>query len=110
MEGQVFKHHFKRKRSENGATLKRTFWVGVIDTVIYPIGFISVLMASPQVYDVWVMGQTEGVSLITWASWTVISVAWFLYGLVHRAYALMFIHTSWFFMHLAVTLGILVNS
>lgn len=111
MEGQTaYKHQLKRMRTEEGRPLGQTFWTGVIDAIIYPIGFLGVLMALPQAYSVWVLGQTEGVSLITWASWSVFSIVWILYGMIHKAYAIVAIQTLWLFMHLAITIGILVNS
>jgi|GEM_PF-1143357 len=111
MDGHApLKHHLKKTRAEKGEPLRRTFWSGVIDTLIYPVGFLGVLIALPQAYGVWVLGQTEGVSLITWATWSVLSLVWMAYGFIHRATAIIFIQTCWFFMHLVVTLGILVNS
>jgi uncharacterized protein with PQ loop repeat len=106
----AYKHHLKRQRAKEGVPLKSTFWAGVIDTLIYPIGFLGVLMALPQAYSVWILGQTEGVSLITWASWSLFSIVWILYGVIHKANAIIFIQSSWLVMHLAVALGILVNS
>lgn len=111
MQGQsALKHHLKRKREDEGQPLARTFWTTVIDMVIYPVGFLGVLMALPQAYSVWVLGQVEGVSLITWASWSLFSIVWILYGVIHRASAIVLIQTCWFVMHLIVAIGIVVNS
>jgi len=106
----TLKHHLKRKRAENGSSLKKTFWVGVLDVIIYPIGFASLAMALPQAYQVWILGKTDGVSLMTWASWAVFSLFWIAYASVHKARALLTMQIGWFFVHMLVAIGIFVNS
>lgn len=106
----ALKHHQKRARMLGGTPLVNNWVTKIIDVIIYPIGTVSLLMTLPQAYEVWILGHVEGVSLISWASWTVISVFWVIYGLAHKAKALVFIHGGWFFMNGLVALGILVNS
>lgn len=106
----ALKHHVKRKRIMKGMPIIDTWLTRVIDVLIYPIGFLSVLMALPQAYDVWILGKTEGVSLVTWASWTFFAMLWTLYGIVHKSRVLILIHGSWIFMNGLVALGLLMNS
>ena len=104
------KHHLKRKRAEKGISLRKTFWTGVIDVLIYPIGFAGVAIALPQAYDIWILGKTDGVSLITWGSWSVFSLVWIAYASIHKAKALLAVQICWFFMHTLVAVGIILNS
>lgn len=106
----ALKHHQKRARALKGLPLVENWVTRVIDVIIYPIGTISLLMTLPQAYEIWILGKTDGVSLLTWATWTFISVFWVLYGVVHKAKPLIFIHGGWFFMNGLVALGILANS
>lgn len=111
MEGNVaLKHHQKRTRLLKGPPLVENWLTKVMDIIIYPVGFLSVLMTLPQAYEIWILGKTEGVSLISWASWTFFAVLWTLYGIVHKSKVLILIHGSWVLMNGLVALGILLNS
>lgn len=100
--------HLKRQRAAKGIPLRRTFWSAFIDAAIYPIGTLSLLLTIPQVYDVWVLKQTEGVALITWSMWTVSSFFWLVYGVFHRAHAIVIMQVGWIVLNLLVIMGVLI--
>jgi uncharacterized protein with PQ loop repeat len=41
-------------------------------------------MNLPQLYKIWFFKTAAGVSFISWISFSVISVLWFVYGILHR--------------------------
>jgi MtN3 and saliva related transmembrane protein len=102
-------HHHKHKSLLAGITLTNTRLSRLVDTLAYPIGLVGLASTLPQAYDIWVLGKTEGVSLLTWSVWACLSLFWILYARVHKAHALAFLNTCWFFMHLFVALGILLK-
>lgn len=95
---------------QKGIPLVDTRWTRIIDIIIYPIGTISLLMTLPQAYEIWILGNVEGVSMMTWTAWTIISIFWVLYGIAHNARALVFMHSGWFLMNGLVALGLLMNA
>jgi uncharacterized protein with PQ loop repeat len=110
MQGNgVLKHHARRQKLLKGQPLVENWATRVMDVIIYPVGFLSVLMTLPQAYDVWILGKTDGLSLVTWASWTFFASLWTLYGVVHKSRVLIVIHGSWIFMNGLVALGIILN-
>lgn len=109
MQHEPVKTQLKKKRERKGIPLNRTFWTGVLDVAIYPIGGLSLLLTIPQVYHVWVLKQTEGIELITWSMWALSSIFWFMYGMVHRAKAVMFMQVGWFILYVLIIVGVLVN-
>lgn len=102
-------HHHKQKLIVAGIPLTNTKLSRLVDSLAYPIGLIGLASALPQVYQVWILGDAEGVSIITWSVWTLLSLFWMLYARIHKAHALAFLNTCWFFMHGLVAVGILVN-
>jgi uncharacterized protein with PQ loop repeat len=101
-------HHEKRKKTMMGVPLTQTFWKGVLDVAIYPIGGLSLILTLPQVYEVWVLHKVDGISLITWSMWTLSSFFWCAYGAVHKATAIMFMQIGWIVLYTMVITGVLI--
>lgn len=93
------RHHLHvRKRIASGEpyphpdALKRFF-----DRLILFVALVGPLATLPQVYQVFSTRSVEGLSLITWALWMCGSVAWAVYGFVHKEppiYLSNIIHTT----------------
>lgn len=64
--------------------LKKTAKFNLMDWLIYAVAFLSPVMTLPQVAQIWVEKNVAGVSLVTWASYTVFAAFWLTYGLIHR--------------------------
>ncbi len=110
MQHVPIRSHLKKKRAAEGTPLKTTFWTGVLDVVIYPIGGLSLLLTIPQVYHVWVRKETEGIELITWSMWTVSSCFWLMYGIVHKATAIALMQVGWLILYILIIAGVLAFS
>ena len=79
----------------------------IVDQMAY-FGFISPVMALPQAYIVW-QGKGNGVSLITWATFFLVSVMWLFYGIKHKLTPIIAIQILWILVNAAVVLGLLVH-
>ena len=99
-------HHHKRKRKERGLPARQSPVVRFIDVAIYPVAFTSLVMTLPQVYEVWVLTDVSGVSIITWSAWAVISLFWVAYGYVHKNNLLLYLHTGAFLIQSSVAIGV----
>lgn len=110
MQHEPVRHHVRRAKIEKGMSLATTFWSRVIDVAIYPIGGLSLVLTIPQVYEVWVVKNVEGISLITWSMWTVSSLFWLMYGVVHKARAVAIMQIGWISLYILVIVGVLVHS
>lgn len=102
-------HRHAQKQLIAGIPLTDTQLSRAVNVLAYPMGLVGLGSAIPQAYAIWILGMTEGVSLITWATWTLLSLFWITYARAHKAHALVFINTCWFFVHGLVTVGIIVN-
>jgi uncharacterized protein with PQ loop repeat len=105
MQHEPISRRVEDKKLRKGEPLTQTFWTGVLDVAIYPVGALSLILTLPQVYDVWVLHEVAGVSVITWSMWTISSIVWVLYGIAHRAAAIVFMQICWITLYLLVISG-----
>lgn len=79
-----------------------------IDKLIYVVAIIMPLMTIPQVYNVWVLQEVAGVSLLTWGMFTVFSFIWLWYAIEHKNYPLLVNNILWISLQGAVAIGIIL--
>ncbi len=53
----------------------------LVNQLAVPIAFTTSFVTVPQVWNIWVLKQTEGVSLLTFGLFFVGNLFWFAYGL-----------------------------
>jgi uncharacterized protein with PQ loop repeat len=76
--------------------------------LVLAMAIIEPLMTLPQVYEVWVKKQTQGVSLLTWSFYLIAAVIWLLYGFKIRDKPLIIASTLWIVVELVVVLGLII--
>lgn len=72
---------------------------------VLAMAVIEPLMTIPQIYEIWIKKQAEGVSGISWALYLFAAVIWLLYGLQLKDKPVIISSTLWLFMEAAVVLG-----
>ena len=103
-------HHHARKRRDAGEELSTSPLARFIDIAVYPIGIASLLMAFPQVYEVWILGNVEGISLASWSAWAFFNIFWIVYGIVHKVPAISYLYVGWFLINGSIALGAFLMS
>ncbi|MFT4313343.1 MAG: hypothetical protein ACMXYA_02960 [Candidatus Woesearchaeota archaeon] len=79
-----------------------------IDSIIYVAAICMPFMTIPQIYNVWVLQQVTGVSIITWVMFTAFSCIWLWYAIHHKNIPLLVNNILWIIMQGSVAVGILV--
>lgn len=74
------------------------------------VAIVEPALTLPQVYEIWVNHQAEGVSGLTWFMYIGAAVIWLLYGLQIKDKPLIISSILWVFMELAVAIGTVVYS
>lgn len=80
-----------------------------IDKSIYVIGILSVAANLPQLWDVWVVKNTSGVSLISWTGFFLGSLFWFGYGWLHEEMPIMFVNGLLIFVQAGIVAGLILK-
>ena len=78
-----------------------------LDRAVVLIGIAYPLAMTPQLYNVWALHRTAGLSGITYGIGLVMAVAWTAWGLVHRERAIWMLNTIWVGVHGAMIAGLL---
>jgi hypothetical protein len=110
MSNQALRHHHARKQIKRGWPLIDSRAAHLLDKLAYPIGVASLLMSSPQIYDIFVNQQVAGLTFITWFMWSLFNLFWIFYGIVHKVKAILFLNMGWFIVNGIVAFGILLYS
>lgn len=79
------------------------------DKFIVPLALITPFMTIPQVLAVWVKGNIDGVSILTWLGYALGSGFWVVYGLIHKEKPLTIANFLLFVFDLAIVVGVLVH-
>ena len=97
-ENYVFQKHIQKKKK-----------ITAFDAVVIAASFMYPLSSIPQVIQIF-QGSTDGVSLLSWASFAVFAIIFLIYGLKHRITPMIITNSIWIIMDSLVIIGILINS
>ncbi len=73
------------------------------------VSIATMVMTLPQIWTVWVDGQVEGVSLLSWSTYLLGACLWFIHGLALRDKAIYVACIGWIVLNGAVVAGVLVH-
>ncbi|KHO47557.1 MAG: MtN3 and saliva related transmembrane protein [archaeon GW2011_AR5] len=79
-----------------------------MDKIIYIVIFAGLVMTLPQVIEIWGNKTASGVSLVSWATYTITSIFWVLYGIVHRDKPVIISSATGIILYLSIVLGVIV--
>lgn len=88
--------HFGKKKD------KAVHWL------VYIAGIAAPIITIPQLLKVWVDGDATGVSLFTWAAYTIIAAVFAIYGFAHRDKPLIITYVPLTIVDILVVVGLLI--
>jgi uncharacterized protein with PQ loop repeat len=103
--GHAHLRHRAKRESELG-TMRNKKWY--VDTVVYALSIINLVLTLDQARIIFYNQSAKDVSMIMWIFYTVSSVAWVLYGYVHKDKILIRLNYAWSAVSLLVLIGILM--
>jgi len=80
-----------------------------LDRVLRTFSVVTMLMTLPQVVYVWAGRNTEGVSVVSWATYLVSACLWLVYGLRKRDKTIYVPCIGWIVLDAAVVVGVLAH-
>ena len=96
-------HQHKRKRKKsNDAKIK------LLDKLVTVISFVFPLSALPQIYNIWVLKNVQGVSLLTWFLFLLMQIPLFIYASVHKENRLKVMFGLWCTVYLFALVGLVM--
>lgn len=80
-----------------------------LEKALRVMSVVTMLMSIPQAVSVWT-GDARGVSALTWATYLLSAVAWFVYGFHKRDKTIYLACIGWIAIDAAIVAGVLVKS
>ena len=83
-------------------------WKNLWDKLMYFIAIIVPILTSAQVFKIWINQSAEGVSIIAWATYLTSSMAWLIYGILHKEGPIIFSNSISLLINLLVVVGAVI--
>jgi uncharacterized protein with PQ loop repeat len=99
-------HHFHKRKRAN--TKEFTKAKKFFDKAVYLVSVVGILMTLPQIYNIWILKEATGVSILSWGAYVVLAIFWLIYALLHRSGVLIFNYISWIVLDLLIVVGALI--
>ena len=111
MSAQSLRHYFARKyRNKNYEKLplpgKKIL---ILDKLVYLAGILGPIMTIPQAYNVWILKDVSGVSLVSWSSYLLFASIWLVYGIIHKEKPIIISYFAWIIIEATIVLGLLAH-
>jgi uncharacterized protein with PQ loop repeat len=81
----------------------------LLDKVLPVLSVFTMVMTVPQVWSVWVEGNVNGVSLLSWGAYLLSACLWFVHGLQRRDRTIWVACIGWVLLDAAVVLGVVLR-
>lgn len=85
-----------------------TEMVKAADKATLVVALIFPFTTIPQLYNIWVLQNASGVSVLTWGSYLILTIPLLLYTLAHHEKPLAIMYSLWLMVHASVVLGTLL--
>jgi MtN3 and saliva related transmembrane protein len=78
------------------------------DRAMFVVGALGPISTFPQIYTIFFHHNASGVSAISWIIYTLLSIVWLIYGLVHKEKVIIFSNILWILMNSLVAIGAII--
>jgi len=105
---QALRHIHKRKHPKLLKYPHPDPKIRFLDNTVLIFSAALPLMSLPQAYTIWILKNTEGVSLMTWLAFTVLAIPFIFYGFVHKVKPMIVTNILWVLISASILIGLLV--
>ena len=95
--------HQKHEQYPHPDKLKRNF-----DKIIYFAVIAGPIMNFPQLFKIWYYQNAAGVSFVSWMSFSLISVIWLIYGILHEEKPIIYMNFALMIVQALIAVGVLI--
>jgi uncharacterized protein with PQ loop repeat len=79
-----------------------------VEGVLPYLSALTMVMTVPQIWTIWVLRDTAGVSVLSWGTYLIVACLWFIHGVQKRDKTIYVACVGWVLLDAAVVLGILL--
>lgn len=78
------------------------------DKLIYGLAILCPFLNLPQLFKILIEKSAEGVSAISWFSFSVISLMWFIYGFIHKEKPIIIVNGGLIIIQFAIAISAII--
>lgn len=113
MHGDIQGHMHLRRRAHRGNSVHYVYpsserLIKLVDAIMYVVGIVGPFVSIPQLIEIYGKGNAQGISVITWIGYCVLTALWLLYGLVHREKPIIITQALWLIVNVAIVVGAII--
>ena len=82
--------------------------IAFFDKFIIVLGVVNIIATIPQLLQIWVGHNADGVSFVTWAYYAFFSLMMLMYGLLHRELPIILNYSSGMFIYILIAVGAVI--
>ncbi|MFH1174249.1 MAG: hypothetical protein V1725_03895 [archaeon] len=97
--------HEKREQYPHPNTFIRAY-----DKALSIIVLFGPLLNVPQIIEIFLNHNAQNVSLVSWVGFSLLSIIWLSYGIIHKAKPIIFSNIIFLITNLLVVLGVVLYS
>jgi uncharacterized protein with PQ loop repeat len=79
-----------------------------IDWLMWFTGLIGPISTLPQLWVIYIDKKVAGISLISWIMYFIVNLVGLAYAIVHKLKPVLIANILWFFVELAIIIGVIV--
>ena len=80
----------------------------LIDKLVYFVALFVIIMTLPQLAEIWINKNANGVSVLSWSAYTLASLFWCFYGIVHKEKPIILTYAVAAVLYCFIVVGVLV--
>ncbi|MBP7118634.1 hypothetical protein KBA63_00975 [Candidatus Woesebacteria bacterium] len=80
----------------------------VVEEVSYIAVALGIIMTVPQIMTIWIEKKVDGVSIVTWISYSLLTVFWIYYGVLHKEKPIIIGNILGLLVNIAIVTGVLL--
>jgi len=80
----------------------------IIDKTVSVVSTVFPFTALPQIYNIWILKDAQGVSLLTWLLFLLLGIPLFLYAIIHKDKRLQVMFGLWCAVYFLAVVGLLI--
>jgi uncharacterized protein with PQ loop repeat len=100
--------HIKHLYEKENNKKKKARSNKIIDNLSIVAAILMPFTTIPQIYKIWILQNTSGVSILTWILYTVLCFPMLIYGLYYKMTPIIILNILWIIMNLIMIIGLIV--
>ena len=82
--------------------------IAIVEKVSYIAVALGIIMTVPQIMTIWIEKKVDGVSIVTWVSYSLLTVFWIYYGVLHKEKPIIIGNVLGLLVNIAIVTGVLL--